>query len=96
MSTQALVRFTLWGGLDVSHPFFGQSRWAYKGMFAAHRLYGQSKLAQMYHARSVRPLIISVLSPSHPRELSRVAREKGDNVIAVSLHPGAVSTEITR
>ena len=47
-------RFTLWHGLDVSHPFFGESKWAYKGVFAAHRLYGQSKLAQMYHARSVR------------------------------------------
>jgi len=73
-------KFTLWHGLDVSHPFFGESKWAYKGVFAAHRLYGQSKLAQMYHAR----------------ELSRVARERGENVIAVSLHPGAVSTEITR
>lgn len=51
MRSQSLVRFTLWHGLDVSHPYFGQSRWAYKGMFAAHRMYGQSKLAQMYHAR---------------------------------------------
>lgn len=73
-------KFTLWHGLDVSHPYFGQSRWAYKGMFAAHRMYGQSKLAQMYHAR----------------ELSRAAEEKGDHVMAVSLHPGAVRTEITR
>ena len=51
---RSLDRFTLWHGLDVSHPFFGESKWAYKGVFAAHRLYGQSKLAQMYHARSVR------------------------------------------
>ena len=55
--SQSLVRFTLSHGLDVSHPYFGQSRWAYKGKFAAHRMYGQSKLAQMYHARSVRSLI---------------------------------------
>ena len=55
--SQSLFRFTLWHGLDVSHPYFGESRWAYTGMFAAHRLYGQSKLAQMYHARSVRSII---------------------------------------
>ena len=55
--SQSLLRFTLWHGLDVSHPYFGESRWAYTGMFAAHRLYGQSKLAQMYHARSVRSFI---------------------------------------
>ena len=94
--SQSLLRFTLWHGLDVSHPYFGESRWAYTGMFAAHRLYGQSKLAQMYHARSVGPSSRSILSSESLRELSRLAGERGDNVIAVSLHPGAVSTEITR
>ena len=38
----------------------------------------------------------SILSSQSLRELSRLAGERGDNVIAVSLHPGAVSTEITR
>ena len=38
-------------GLDVDDDQFGQSGWAYTGTFAFHRLYGQSKLAQIYHAR---------------------------------------------
>ena len=46
-------RFTLWHGQDVDHPQFGYASWAYQGVGAFHRLYGQSKLAQIYHARYV-------------------------------------------
>ena len=46
-------RFTLWLGQDVDHPQFGYASWAYQGVGAFHRLYGQSKLAQIYHARQV-------------------------------------------
>jgi NAD(P)-dependent dehydrogenase (short-subunit alcohol dehydrogenase family) len=49
-------------------------------MLAFHRLYGQSKLAQIYHAK----------------EVSKLAKEQGEHVIAVSLHPGAVATDVTR
>jgi len=73
-------KFTMWHGQDIDHSEFGLASWAYSGMFAFHRLYGQSKLAQIYHAK----------------EVSRLAKEKGEHVIAVSLHPGAVATEITR
>ena len=38
-------------GLDVDSENFGYTSWAYTGMGAFHRLYGQSKLAQIYHAR---------------------------------------------
>ena len=47
------IRFTMMKGLDVDDEQFGQSSWAYTGRFAFHRLYGQSKLAQIYHARAV-------------------------------------------
>ena len=47
------IRFTMMKGLDVDDKQFGQSSWAYTGRFAFHRLYGQSKLAQIYHARAV-------------------------------------------
>ena len=75
-------RFTLFAGQDVDDPKFGSPEWAagYTGPFSFHQLYGQSKLAQIYHAK----------------EVDRLAKEKGEHVIAVSLHPGAVATEITR
>jgi len=73
-------KFTMKKGLDIDDPDFGLAKWAYTGKTAFHRLYGQSKLAQMYHAR----------------EVSRQANKSGEHVIAVSLHPGAVATEITR
>jgi len=75
-------RFTLFAGQDVDDPKFGLPEWAagYTGPFSFHQLYGQSKLAQIYHAK----------------EVDRLAKEKGEHVIAVSLHPGAVATEITR
>eukprot|EP00090_Calanus_glacialis_P005633 TRINITY_DN14352_c0_g1_i1.p1 TRINITY_DN14352_c0_g1~~TRINITY_DN14352_c0_g1_i1.p1 ORF type:complete len:370 (-),score=90.95 TRINITY_DN14352_c0_g1_i1:35-1000(-) len=75
-------KFTMRTGQDIDAPDFGLSTWGagYTSMFAFHQLYGQSKLAQIYHAK----------------EISRLAKEKGEHVIAVSLHPGAVATEITR
>lgn len=73
-------KFTMFSGLDIDDENFGTPSWAYSGMFAFHRLYGQSKLAQMYHAK----------------EVSRLALENGDNVVSYSVHPGAVNTEITR
>ena len=48
-----MPRFTMMKGLDVDAEQFGQSSWAYTGTFAFHRMYGQSKLAQIYHARAV-------------------------------------------
>ena len=47
-----IPRFSLWHGLYVDAPDFGYVNWAYTGRTAFHRLYGQSKLAQIYHARS--------------------------------------------
>ena len=75
-------KFTMFAGQDIDHPKFGLSEWglSFTSMFAFHQLYGQSKLAQIYHAK----------------EVDRLAKEKGEHVIAVSLHPGAVNTEITR
>ena len=71
-----------WTGQDVDNQNFGLPVWAsgYTGILAFHRLYGQSKLAQIYHAK----------------EVSKLAKEKGEHVIAVSLHPGAVATDVTR
>ena len=71
-----------WTGLDLDYPHFGFPEWAsgYRGILVTHRLYGQSKLAQIYHAKQV----------------ARMAKEQGDQVIAVSLHPGAVATNVTR
>ena len=91
-------RFTLWHGQDVDHPQFGYASWAYEGVGAFHRLYGQSKLAQIYHARYVEFfcwLVVMVVMEVNIsllccRELSRQAAEKGDNVIGMSVHPGAV------
>jgi len=73
-------KFTMFSGLDIDDEKFGLASWAYSGMFSFHRLYGQSKLAQIYHAS----------------ELSRQCLAAGENVVAYSLHPGAVKTEITR
>ena len=75
-------KFTMKSGLDVDAPGFGSATWGqtFKGMTAFHQLYGQSKLAQIYHAK----------------EISCLARKAGKNVVAVSCHPGAVNTEITR
>jgi len=78
--SSAGYQFTLWKGLDVEHEQFGYINWAYTGTMAFHRMYGQSKLAQIYHAR----------------DISMQAAEKGDNVVGYSLHPGTVKTEITR
>jgi len=78
--SSAGYQFTLWKGLDVESEEFGYSNWAYTGRTAFHRMYGQSKLAQIYHAR----------------DISMQAAEKGDHVIGYSLHPGTVKTEITR
>lgn len=71
-----------WTGLDLDYPHFGFPEWAsgYRGILVTHRLYGQSKLAQIYHAKQV----------------ARMAKEQGDQVIAVSLHPGAVATNVMR
>jgi len=75
-------KFTMSKGLDVDAADFGLVQWGatFEGMLAFHKLYGQSKLAQIYHAK----------------EVSRLAKKNGENVIAMSLHPGAVNTEITR
>jgi len=75
-------KFTMRAGQDIDNPSFGLADWgaSYTSIFSFHQLYGQSKLAQIYHAK----------------EVSRLAKEKGEHVIAVSLHPGAVATEITR
>jgi len=75
-------KFSLnFSGLDLEDPEFGKESWAHKfKTFAFHQLYGHSKLAQIYHAR----------------ELKRIADRRGDHVTSVSLHPGAVSTEVTR
>ena len=78
LGSRSLDRFTLWRGLDVSHPFFGESRWAYKGVFAAHRMYGQSKLAQMYHARSVGSKIeVNIVNSFTQRSVASGQAERG-------------------
>merc|ERR1719495_1542585 len=68
-------------GLDIDDPDFGKQNWGLGfSWLAFHQLYGQSKLAQIYHAR----------------EITRIAGARGDPVSGVSLHPGAVNTEVTR
>jgi len=73
-------KFTMFSGLDIDDENFGLASWAYSGIFSFHQHYGQSKLAQIYHAS----------------EVSRLAAAGGEHVVAYSLHPGAVKTEITR
>lgn len=45
-----------------------------------YQLYGQSKKSQVYHAL----------------EMARLAKERDENVISVSLHPGWINTDIDR
>merc|ERR1712223_1586670 len=46
-------KFTMKKGLDIDDPNFGLASWSYTGYFAYHRLYGQSKLSQIYFSREL-------------------------------------------
>jgi len=74
-------KFTMLKGLDIDHLRFGYHDWQYDGYFKHHQHYGQSKLAQNFHAQT----------------LNKKFAEKGfGNITAYSLHPGLVKTEIGR
>lgn len=67
-------------GLKIDVEDFGLPSWAYTGFGEFYWLYGQTKLAQIYQVRL----------------LQRKAKEEGHNILAMSLHPGFVKTEIAR
>lgn len=71
-------QFTRPVGLDIDNPKFGSPAWSDDFQrFHDYQLYGQSKLAQIYHAREL-------------------TRRSNGRIVAFSLHPGSISTDISR